>query len=175
MKKSLPSAQGIQKGFCSQHCAVLCYRMCALRGEVFVFSKSTQPSACTKVNKGEKERKQVETLPATQEQLQPKVSAGSQHPRAAWILQILLTSKVPGAGFQLMYGSAEASSSCRNIFTVQKGMWPTSAVSQSCVLFPGLRMEGDKQKKRLSGVTRSHLRCPTCDNVPFASSLKLIF
>lgn len=43
MKKSLPSAQGIQKGLCSRRCAVLCYRMCALWGEAFVFLKSTQP------------------------------------------------------------------------------------------------------------------------------------
>lgn len=43
MKKSLPSAQGIQNGLCSRRCAVLCYRMCALWGEAFVFLKSTQP------------------------------------------------------------------------------------------------------------------------------------
>lgn len=58
MKKSLPSAQGIQKGFCSQHCAALCYGLCALWGEGFVFfEKHPAFSTRTKVNKRQNERK----------------------------------------------------------------------------------------------------------------------
>lgn len=63
MKKSLPSAQGIQKGFCSQHCAALCYGMCALWGSACIFEKHPAIGLCTKINKEENERKQIEILP----------------------------------------------------------------------------------------------------------------
>lgn len=66
MKKSLPSAQGIQKGFCSQHCAALCYGLCALWGEGFVFfEKHLAFRICTKVNKRQNERRKKEKYPLT--------------------------------------------------------------------------------------------------------------
>lgn len=78
MKKSLPSAQGIQKGFCSQHCAALCYGLCALWGEGFVFfEKHPAFSTRTKVNKRQNERKKKEReiTPDTQEHLRCKTGA----------------------------------------------------------------------------------------------------